>query len=697
MNSVQSMSGAVNLFPHSGCRGCGGNDESHFHTLADHLHFGIVVATRGGTVLFANRAAQELFQRTATEMAGYPFNFPLVEGETMEIEIPQRDGEKLAVEMQVSRFEWEGGEPAYAVSLHNIALYRKLKTSLQKSSDRLRAIINASPVAIITLDGDLRVMLWSMVAERLFGWNERELIGQPLPILSENGEDDLQQYCRCGLQNMAFFGIELPPQLRRDGAPVDVSIWVAPLTDSRSLAGGVLLVVADISARKQAEAQIQYLSSRNALTGLPNRASFIDILDTSIAHGIQRAGSSMAVFYLGLDRFKNVNESLGYGGGDSLLLKVAEILGQIIRDGDVLSHVGGDEFALLMQDFGNPHDVIRAAKKLLRALSEPVSLDGGMEVLVSVSMGVAVFPGDGLQGEELLHKAETAMRRAKENGGKQFQFFSSGMNSCSVERLTLESSLRHALTREEFLLHFQPQMEIGGGQVIGAEALVRWNHPELGELSPGRFIGLAEECGLIVDLGEWVLRQACRQSVEWARAGWGRVPVAVNVSPLQFSRKLHRTVAHILQETGLDPALLDVELTEGTVMRDAEAATAELRRLKNMGVRISIDDFGMGYSSLSYLKRFPIDKLKIDQSFVRDIPGDPDDAAIITAIVGLAKSLNLKVIAEGVETAAQLEFLRDLRCDQVQGYYCGRPMAADRLAALLEEGGVCRKVLSGTV
>jgi diguanylate cyclase (GGDEF)-like protein/PAS domain S-box-containing protein len=668
-------------FPYPKMRGeCRANS---FRNLVERFDHGIMVVALGGNVLFANDAAARLFLCSPEDLAGRHWGFPLTLGEIMEIEVPQYEGGEVSVEMQVSDIIWDGGKPAYVVSLHNISHYRKLKASLQKSNDRLRALLNASPLAIIMLDSELRVMLWSQVAEKLFGWSERELVGSGFPVHSSDGGDDIQQCCSTALQGRPVCGVELVQQQRRDGTTLEISVWVAPLYNNHALSGGVLLLVEDITAHKRAEARIQFLSNRNALTGLPNRAMLLQTVDGTIAAHGGRDGVVMAVFYLGIDRFRNITESLGYEDADDLLCKVSECLKQVIRDNDVISHLGGDEFALFLTGIQDARAIGSIAKKILMTLSDPIPLNDGVEVFVTVSMGITIFPADGRLGEELLRKAEAAMRRAKENAGSSFQFFSPNTNTCSVERLSLESGLRHALVREELLLHFQPQVDIGTGRIIGSEALVRWNHPEFGEMSPGRFIGIAEECGLIIPLGEWVLNSACRQAVAWREMGLKAVPVAVNVSPLQFHSNFHRTVEKVLRETGLDPAMLELELTEGAVMRDAEAAVKTLGKLKDIGIRISIDDFGMGYSSLSYLKRFPIDKLKIDQSFVRDVPGDSDSEAIVNAIVGLAKSLNLKVIAEGVENAAQLDFIRSLDCDEVQGFYFWHPMPAEKFIELL--------------
>ena len=686
MNSIPSASPShFDPFLSDHCLARGDEAGSHFHTLVEDLGTAIVVTTRGGTVLFANRAATELFHCGENDLQGKTFGFALNAGERSEIEIALPRGGKAAMEMQVSEIRWDRGIQAYAVSLYNISTYRNLKASLLKSNERLRTLLAASPLAIITLDSEMKVMLWNQGAEKLFGWSEHELIGQPLNIASAQGRDEIRPYCEYALENKTISGIELAQQRRRNGSLLDIGIWAAPLHDSHALICGVLLIVADITAHKQAEAQVRHLSNHNALTGLPNRATLLEFLQITLRRGGADDTVPSAILYLGLDRFKQVNESLGHESGDRLLKQVGERLRQAIRETDTLAHVGGDEFAVLLPGVGNANDASQVAKKIHNALAAPFHPAESLEVFASASIGIAVAPNDSREAEALLHSAEAAMRRAKHNGGNHYQFFTPEMNACSLHRLSMESSLRKALEREEFVLHFQPQFNIRRGEIIGAEALVRWTNAEGVAIPPGHFIPVAEECGLIVPLGEWVLRQACRQAAAWRKAGHEDLVVAVNVSPLQFRRNIHKTVARLLQETGLEARLLDIELTEGTVMHDPDAAVVMLKRLKSMGVRISIDDFGMGYSSLSYLKRFPIDKLKIDQSFVRDLTTDPDDAAIVGAIINLATSLKLEVIAEGVETQQQLDYLNALQCEAIQGYFLSRPLTARAFESFVQE------------
>lgn len=376
---------------------------------------------------------------------------------------------------------------------------------------------------------------------------------------------------------------------------------------------------------------------------------------------------------------------MGHSVGDLLLNAVAERLTASVRDGDTVACLGGDEFTIILADVAKEEDVAKAAHKIHNVFSKPFDLEG-RELFATTSIGISIYPKDGEDPETLLKNADTAMCRAKEEGRNNYQFYSPTMTVKAAERLALEDSLHHALQRGEFLLHYQPQVDLKTGQIIGMEALVRWQRPDRGMVSPKEFIPLAEETGLIVPIGEWVLRTACAQNKAWQAAGFPPIRMAVNLSARQFQqRNLIEMVARVLEETGLASNYLELELTESSIMQNVQTTIATLRELNAIGIAISIDDFGTGYSSLNYLKRFPINTLKIDQSFVHDIPNDPDDAAIVTAIITLAHSLKLKVIAEAVEIVEQLEFLRSLQCDKIQGYLFSKPLPAEEATKLLAE------------
>jgi diguanylate cyclase (GGDEF)-like protein len=435
--------------------------------------------------------------------------------------------------------------------------------------------------------------------------------------------------------------------------------------------------------RKRYQVQLEHQANYDALTGLPNRNLLHDRLKQSVyAQRMQRA---IAVVFIDLDHFKFVNDSLGHSVGDMLLKGMAQRLQGVLRDGDTVARLGGDEFVLILNDQPSEEVTYRAMQRITASLAEPMEIDG-KELVVTCSAGISIYPQDGPDVDTLLKNADAAMYRAKEHGRNNFQFYTSEMNERVNERLALENALRRAIERKEFLLHYQQRVDLRTGAIIGAEALVRWVHPEWGLVRPARFIPLAEETGLIVHIGEFVLREACRQVRAWLDAGLKPGVVSVNLSARQFRQEgLVRLVSRVLEETGVDPAHLEMELTESTVMHNVEAAVATLQGLKSLGISLSVDDFGTGYSSLAYLKNLPIDKLKIDRSFVRDIGtrDGSEEGVLAQAIISLGHNLHLHVVAEGAETDAQVRFLKRHKCDEVQGFYYGEPVAPEAHALLL--------------
>jgi len=439
----------------------------------------------------------------------------------------------------------------------------------------------------------------------------------------------------------------------------------------------------EMAERRQAEERIVYLAYHDGLTDLPNRRLFEDRLGQELSR-LRWRKRVMAVLFLDIDRFKQINDHLGHHIGDALLVAFSERLKRCLRPGDTVARLGGDEFAILLTDLARERDVTVIIQKILDSLIKPINIEGS-DLSVTTSIGVSLSPKDGEDTSTLLKTADMAMYRAKEEGGNSFQYYDPALQKQRTEWLSLESALRQAVERQEFLLHYQPQVDLDSGRIVGVEALVRWMHSENGLVPPNKFIPLAEETGLIVPIGEWVLRTACAQAVIWRSGGFKDLRIAVNLSPRQFRQKnLIETVGRVLKETGIEPRCVELELTE-SIMQNAEASIKALRQLNAMGLEISIDDFGMGYSSLSYLKRFPINTLKIDQAFIRHLTDDPDDPVIVTAIITLAHNLRLKAIAEGVETAEQLKLLRLLRCDRIQGYYFSHPLPADEISTLLAE------------
>ena len=428
-----------------------------------------------------------------------------------------------------------------------------------------------------------------------------------------------------------------------------------------------------------------YLSHHDDLTNLPNRTLLMDRLRQALTRAPWHKWW-VAVLFIDLDRFKRINDTLGHNLGDLLLKEIAGRLIACVRNGDTVARLGGDEFTIILADMAQAQDIPKVVPQILNCFSKSFILEGH-ETFITASIGISLYPNDGEDPETLLKNADTAMYRAKEEGRNNYQHFSPAMNVRTFDQLALENNLRRALERNEFLLYYQPQVSFKTRQIIGMEALLRWRHPDLGLVSPARFIPVAEETGLIVPIGEWVLRTACTQNKAWQIAGLPSLLVAVNLSARQFQHKgLVEMIKRVLNETRLDPKYLELELTESILMRKEEDVITTLCELNAMGIGLSIDDFGTGYSSLSYLKRFPIHKLKIDRSFVRDIATDPDDPAIVRAVIALAHSLNMKAIAEGVETAEQLEFLRSLQCDEMQGYLFSLPLPAEEVTKLLTTG-----------
>ncbi len=479
----------------------------------------------------------------------------------------------------------------------------------------------------------------------------------------------------------------------------EIDAWLAsggvshlkrPLPDGRIIAlshqpmpdGGVVVIFEDVTEREQAEARAQFLAIHDELTGLPNRLVFSQAVSDTVKAG-RRYGQEFAVMFADLDRFKIINDTLGHAAGDAMLTEIANRLRQCVRESDVVARVGGDEFIILLREVSDANQVTTVARKILSIVVKPLIIQG-QECRVTASIGISMFPSDAQDGETLIKNADAAMYAAKEDGCNALRFHSREIKNQSIERLMLETSLRRALERNELLLYYQPMQDLSRGSISGVEALLRWNHPDLGLLQPSRFIPLAEETGLIVPIGKWVLENACNQNMAWQRQGLRAIRIAVNLSPRQFADpNLLNDVRAALEKSGMPPQLLELEITESMVMQNVERAARVLEAIKSLGVMLAIDDFGTGYSSMSLVKKFPIDVLKIDRSFVREITNDSEDKAIADAIIALGRALNLTIVAEGVETVEQEAFLRAHNCDEVQGYLISRPVPADELAAFL--------------
>ncbi|PJJ21230.1 PAS domain S-box-containing protein/diguanylate cyclase (GGDEF)-like protein [Janthinobacterium sp. 67] len=585
------------------------------------------------------------------------------------------------------------GERTAALQFANLRLSEDIAARMHnEKSLRLRErIIEVSANAIILCSADAPGYLIEYVNpafERITGYAAGEVIGQRLEDLQgpEQGRQDMHAITAALREQRE--GKAIVRNFRKDGSSYWSELFVAPVRDDGDGPVSHFVVAQyDISTVMRFEQELEFQARHDILTGLANRALLRERLEQAMAV-TRRSGQPLWVVFIDLDRFKFVNDTLGHDAGDLVLKNVAERLCDATREVDTVARLGGDEFVLLLPQHGNGEPGAAILQRIQDAVAQPLQL-GEYEFFLSCCMGVAVYPDDGVDADTLIKHADIAMYRAKEQGRGHWQFYASSMNAGTLERLELESELRHALERGQFHLEYQPQLDLASGAVVGMEALLRWQHPQLGRVPPASFIGLAEEMGLIIPIGDWVLRTACAQARAWQLAGHGPLRLAVNLSARQFKQKnLLHAVAQALADTGLDAAHLELELTESMVMHDVEQATTIMAKLKALGVQLSIDDFGTGYSSLAYLRHFPIDVLKIDKTFVSDITHSIDDAAIVRAIISLAHSLRLKVIAEGVETEQQLAFLRQHGCDQMQGYLFSRPLAAPAFETLLLEGSM---------
>ncbi|HCY15571.1 MAG TPA: GGDEF domain-containing protein [Curvibacter sp.] len=564
-----------------------------------------------------------------------------------------------------------------------VAALQAANRTLDAEKHLNKTIIQSSPFAIYTRNRQGIITAWNLAAEKLFGWRADEVVGKSLPSVPVSKEDETRELRERVLNGESIIQLEVQRQ-KRDGTAFDLSTTLAPLRGASGEIDGYLAIATDITERKQAARQIEFLAYRDVLTGLPNRLLLHDRFAQAVAYA-DRANLRVALLFLDLDNFKTINDSLGHAVGDALLKEIALRLGACVRETDTISRQGGDEFLIVLPDLLDTDAISPVLAKIRERLHDPFELDGH-ELTTSASIGIAIYPSDGRDFDTLLKKADTAMYQAKDAGRNSYRFFDEQMNVKAVEHLSLKSGLRRAIARSEFELHYQPQIDLVTGAVVGAEALLRWNHPDLGLVSPARFIPVAEDSGLIVPIGEWVIQEACSQGAAWKQAGLPPLVMAVNLSAVEFRRgDVEQKVIRALQDSGLDPHWLELELTESILIHNTEQVLATVQRLKRLGVKLSIDDFGTGYSSLSYLKRFEVDKLKIDQSFIRDLATDSDDAAIIRAIIQMARSLNLRTIAEGVEDAGMLAQLRLFECDEAQGYLFARPMPAPAFTAFVAE------------
>jgi diguanylate cyclase (GGDEF)-like protein/PAS domain S-box-containing protein len=587
------------------------------------------------------------------------------------------------------------GEYSHIISSHSSKdELGELALSFNKMTARLarrdEMILSSAGEGILGLDLEGKATFVNPAAAKMLGYGVDELIGQSMHDLLHHTKTDsggdLNDNCAIYLTVAEGKAQHVTDEVlwRKDGTNFPVEYISTPLHENEMVAGSVI-VIKDITERKAHAAVLEYRANHDTLTNLPNRTFLSHHLSEVITRAFWHK-RVVAVLFLDLDNFKKINDTLGHDFGDILLVEVGERLTNCLRDGDIVARLGGDEFVVVLADIAKITDLSLIAQKVLDTLSKPFEINR-TELFITTSIGISAFPNDGENAEILLKNADTAMYRAKEKGKNQFEMFSAAMSGRFHERLAVETDLHRAIERGDFLLHYQPQVDLKTGQMIATEALLRWNRNGLKMTSPLDFIPLAEETGLIVPIGEWVLRTAAKQNKAWHDSGISPIRVAINLSARQFQQKNLLEIIHrVLNETGLNPHFLELELTESILMQNEKETIDLLNELHKAGVRLSIDDFGTGYSSLSYLQRFPISALKIDKSFIQDIPTNQGNGAIVRSIITLGHSLQLKVIAEGVETKAQLEFLRANHCDEIQGYIFSRPLPADDLGKFLIEG-----------
>ncbi|HWX56593.1 MAG TPA: EAL domain-containing protein [Verrucomicrobiae bacterium] len=570
-------------------------------------------------------------------------------------------------------------------------LDRRAAQVVSRENQAANLMLDMIGEAVLRTDKRGHVTYLNRIAETMTGWGREEALGRPVadvlhikdgvssdPIdiaqaIAKQAGEPTKEVTHCG--NCIL--------VRRDGSSIGIENRVSLICDSAGALAGSVVAFRDVSAARATSLEMSRLAQHDVLTGLPNRTLFSDRLTQAISL-TKRNAKQLAVLFVDIDHFKKINDSLGHGVGDKLLRSVAGRLTASVRRTDTVSRLGGDEFVVLLSPVEHAEDAAFSARKILRTLAAPHVIDN-KSLDINVSVGGSTFPEDGQDAESLVATADAAMYEAKQHGRNNYKFFRHDMHARLAKRLSLERDLRYALGQNQFVLHYQPKINLSTGQITGVEALIRWHHPQQGMLLPREFVSIAEECGLILPIGRWVLLEACKQARAWKDAGLGIVPVAVNVSAAEFGAKDFLSgVRAVLIATGVEPHNLELELTESVLMHDAESAVVTLLALKAMGVRLAIDDFGTGYSSFTYLLRFPVDALKLDQSFVQEITADPGGATIVSAMINIGKSLKQRVIAEGVETRDQLDFLQRHGCGEGQGYYFGHPVVAEQAGRLFK-------------
>jgi len=617
----------------------------------------------------------ESTQNVAVEPGSYP---------PSEIRLSFPDGRTKVVELRVDvKVDGHGQPLTVSGTVRDVTERWLLESRLRESEERYSTTVNLAAIGIAHVDPAGRFVWVNQHMCEMLGYDQAELLGLTIKQVSHPADVGVTDEARRRLHSGAVDSLTIEKRYRRkDGGTIWVRIRCAVRRDDAGEPLYDISAIEDVSDRRAVEERVKFLATHDEMTGLPNRMLFNELLNEAVATASFSRGKCSLMF-IDVDRFKIVNDSLGHEAGDALLKEMAARLRRCMGDSDALARLGGDEFVALIRDVTDLATIAERAKAILNATLKPMKISG-QECRVTVSIGIACFPDDASDAASLMKHADMAMYLAKEEGKNNYQFYSPHDAPMTVDYLALESHLSHALEQEEFAVQYQPKVDLETGVIRGAEALLRWWNHDLGTVSPAQFIPLAEDTGLIVPIGRWILGVACSQCVSWQRQGLPPVVMTVNLSPRQFKDpNLLDDIARVLEETGIEPGLLELEITESMLMHDADQAVERAASIKSLGVRIAIDDFGTGYSSLSQLKRLPIDTLKVDRSFVRDIPGNAEDEAIIETIISLGKTLGVTVVAEGVETEEQLVFLREHACDEMQGFYFSKPCHPDTFAALL--------------
>ncbi|MBX9298172.1 EAL domain-containing protein [Chromobacterium piscinae] len=661
---------------------------------------GIVISSLDGQVIDANPAFLNLMCYSLDQLKQQNF-WSLVADESEALERFNLDNKVLRFgycdefeATYLNRFDNQVPVSVKTVAMRDAfgrinAVWRMVRDISEKRAAEERVQLAAKVFentveGIMITDADRRIRSVNRAFTEITGYTQHEVLGQKTSILSSGRHDEpfYEQMWQSISEQGSWQG-ELWNR-RKNGEVYPEWLAINAVRNSLGEITHYVAIFSDLTERKAADERIQFLAHFDVLTSLPNRIHMQDRVELAI-HNVVRDNQRLALLLLDLDRFKTVNESLGHSAGDTLLQVAADRIRSALAPGEMLARQGGDEFIILLPVISDPGEAALAAERVRDVFANPIELHNHV-LTITPSIGISVYPDDGRDYETLVRNADAAMYHAKSSGRNSYKFYTADLNARAREILAIESQLRFALERDEFVLHYQPQVEMESGRIVGAEALIRWNHPSLGLLGPVRFIQVAEERGFIVQIGNWVISEATRQLVAWRQEGLPELTLAINLSALQFRQPdLALQVKQALESSGLPGHALDIEVTESIIMEDAQATIQTIDNMKNMGLRLSIDDFGTGYSSLSYLKRFKADKLKIDRSFVRDIPHDADDSAIARAIINMAKNLNMQVVAEGVETMEQWQFLEQEGCDFVQGYLIAKPLPADDFAKLLHK------------